>query len=431
MFSINPYTAVARYKRKRTPYIRLMWVMQLVLVLVVAFLLREPLSIYLLSNTAHRLEQLLFRTGAVLVAFTALQTYGGVVRHPERSIFGVHPVLSTSFLKTVAVEQARHSLLVVVLAIGIWSAVPQPWLPWIGTFIVLSWLGGIGAGYGVHLGSVWAARTPMLHGVLDLIRGQNPREQAAFIYAPGVALGGMGLSLILASGATRLVIDGRMSFAGWMILPLLVGAGGWWTAMRLADQYLIRAGMVLSDIDAHWGVLENGEEDNSVYLEWLAQNNPQRLRLLRNSWRLHRWITLGLWAMGCVMALMIWVESASAAMLTGAVLGSVYTLYPNRLLASEPQWLQWSLGIEDRFQWKSISEVMVLVWMGLCIPCLFVVWLLGTEGLWLSFGVPMLGTMMVSLLNGWWAVKHKSPVFQMLGVMISSMIWMTMWFWMS
>ena len=430
MLSINPYTTVARHKRTRTPYVRLVWGMQLLLVVVMASLLREPLSIYLLSNTTHRLEQLLFRTGAVLVAFTALQTYGGVVRHPERGIFGVHPVLATSFLKTVALEQGRHSVLAVVLAVGIWSAVPLAWLPWIMAFILVSWLGGIGAGYGVHLGSVWAARTPLLHGTLDLIRGQNPREQAAFIYAPGVALGGMGLSLIFASGATRLVIEGRVSFAGWIILPLLVGGIGWWCAVRLASQYLIRAGMILSDIDAHWGVLEEGDDDNSVYLEWVAQQNPQRLRMLRNAWRLHRWITLGLWTMGLLIALMLWVEDVGTAMLTCAAIGSVYTLYPSRLLASEPQWLQWSIGIEDRFQWKAVSEVTALVWMGICIPCLSMVWWLGASGIWMVFVLPMLGTILVALLNGWWAVKHKSPVFQMLGVMISAILWMTMWFWM-
>ena len=71
MGNINPYSVVAARKRKREASERSSGGQNFVLALVVSMLLREPLSVYLLSNTASRLDQLLFRTGAVLVAITA------------------------------------------------------------------------------------------------------------------------------------------------------------------------------------------------------------------------------------------------------------------------------------------------------------------------------------------------------------------------
>ena len=108
-------------------------------------------------------------------------------------------------------------------------------------------------------------------GVLDAIRGGNPREQAAFIYAPGVVLALMGVGLIFGAGATRFAIEGKMGFVAWILAPLVIGFIGWIVAMRLAEVHLIRAGMILSDIDAHWGVVEEAEDESAVYLDWLAK----------------------------------------------------------------------------------------------------------------------------------------------------------------
>ena len=166
MNNSNPYAVVAVRKRNRESSERVLWWTKFILVIVVSWLLRESLSVYVLTNTANRLDQLLFRTGAVLVAITALQTYADVVRHPERFIFGVHPIRARLFLNAVSIQQLRNSSLFVVLAIGIWSGVSIEWIGWIVAYIVSSWLGGIGAGYAVHLGSVWAAKAPVA-GILD------------------------------------------------------------------------------------------------------------------------------------------------------------------------------------------------------------------------------------------------------------------------
>ncbi len=421
----NPYATVARSKRKRQPHRGGILFVQLCLIVVVGWLLREPLAIYLVSNTSHRLEQLLFRTGAIVVAVTALQTYAGVVRHPERSIFGVHPVPSVQFLRNTGREQLGTTSLWVLIFIGVWSGVDWIWLPWIVLFILSSWIGGMGMGYGVHLGAVWASRSPSLAPTLDAIRGQNPREQAAFIYAPGVALGSMGLAVIFAAGATRLVIEGQGNYVGWILFPFALGVLGWLLAERLSKKYLIRAGMVLMDIDAHWGTLAEGDEERSVYLDWLAKGNPHRLRLLRNSWRLQRWVTIVLWVLGAVTGLMVLVDSTSLAFGTCAVVSVFFTGFPKRLWSAEPRWLQWSLGIDGVTQWKAVAEVTTLVWMGFCLPVWLSSWL--NDDAVLYCGEALLLMVPILALVAWWEGQQKGLLFQYVGGLVSIVLWGSIW----
>ena len=147
MLNGNPYSVVGALKRKRESSEQILWWTKIALVLVVAMLLREPLSIYLLSNTAHRLEQLIFRTGAILVAITALHTYTDVVRHPERFIFGVHPIRAI-ISKSVGGQQAFAFLYAVGIGNMEWCFFGMARLD---CYLYLSsWFGGLGIGYAVH-----------------------------------------------------------------------------------------------------------------------------------------------------------------------------------------------------------------------------------------------------------------------------------------
>ena len=240
----------------------------------------------------------------ILVAVTALHTYTDVVRHPERFILWCASNAGTMVFSRF-VDSRWEFPVVCFVVVGNLEWCFLGWLGWIAIYILSSWFGGLGIGYAVHLGSVWAATSPLMAGVLTLSE-ENPREQAAFIYAPGAALALMGVALIFGAGATRLAIDGRMGFVPWVIAPACLGIIGWIVALKLADRHLIRAGMILSDIDAHWGGVESVEDERAVYLDWLATDHPHRLRLLRQSWRLHRWVTIGLWLVGAIVSLLQW-----------------------------------------------------------------------------------------------------------------------------
>ena len=429
--SSNPYITVRQKKDQRQPMRVPLLLVQVVFVVVIILSIREPLSIYLLSNTSQRLEQLLLRTSALLVALMALQTYTGIVRHPERNIFGVHPILSVPFLYSVALEQVKGSLLWWLTAVGIWSAVSMSWFPWILLCLTSAWIGGIGVGYGVHLGSVWAARSPNIAPVLDMLRGQNPKEQAAFIYAPGVALGLMGLSLLFSTGATRLVIEGQHKLAPWILLPLGVGVVGWLVALRLAPTYLLRASMILVDIDAHWNSLEDGDQEDGVYLDWLATDKPHRLRLLRNSWRLHRWVTYLAWSVGGLSALFLWLEDLVSALVLCGAASIAFLFFPMLLSKSEPKWLQWSLGISDAVQRKALTEVSILIWMSVGVPVLFMLVWLGLPGFSLLFVGSFLWTaLMLGLAVRAHFVERKGTLMHRGIVLLTLMWWIGMAKWM-
>jgi hypothetical protein len=398
-------------------------VAKFVLVVVVAVLLREAVAVYLLTNTSNRLEQLLFRTGAVLVALIALDTYSGIVRHPERSIFGVHPLLAGALLKSVALEQVKKSFWYVALILGIWSGVSAEWMGWIVAYVFSAWLGALGTGYAVHLGSVWASTSPVCAGVLDSIRGQNPREQAAFIYAPGLALAILGIALIFGAGATRLVIEGQTRFMLWLAGPMFMGLIGWIAALRLAKIHLLRASMIVSDIDAHWSLLDEGDDPRSVYLDWLAKDNPHRLRLLRLSWRLHRPITIGLWVLGFVAALMHSVGEVFQVHLVSGIVSVAFLLFPSRLLQHEPQWLQWSLGISDKVQLKALIEVCSLIWLSFVLPVLAMQIL--TVGILWPWLMAVLTTIPLCYVVSWMQLHGKQKGGLFLGVILSLVVWGT------
>ena len=97
----NPYQVVLNRKNQRNEH-RLIFVgMKFLLIIVLILLLREPLRLYVQSGSQSvmRLEQLIFRTAALLVSISALQTYTDVVRHPERHIFSWNPIFLTAPMK--------------------------------------------------------------------------------------------------------------------------------------------------------------------------------------------------------------------------------------------------------------------------------------------------------------------------------------------
>ena len=193
-------------------------------------------------------------------------------------------------------------------------------------------------------------------------------------------------------------------------------------ALRLAEVHLIRAGMILSDIDAHWGVVEEGEDDGAVYLDWLAKYNPHRLRLLRQSWRLHRWVTIGLWIVGGVVGLMQWLGDAFEVVLSSGLVATTFVVFPTKLLQHEPQWLQWSLGIDRKTQWRAVTEVCGLIWLGYCIPVCMVQLLTTTVELQSLVAL----VLMVPLCSmvAWFDLSGRKKQGLATGVLCSAGVWL-------
>lgn len=186
-----------------------------------AFLDRGP------DALAPGAEAVIQRAGIALVAWLALDLYTALIRNPDRAILDLLPVdprkVAAHEIRKVAVGRLVAIPAFAILLSPLAFADPILWV--LGMVaIVGTWLLAISVGSAVHLLAVGAAEDPRWAPLLDLLRGHNPREQAAFLYAPGVALAGAGaLSLIAAKGAT-LARDGDPLGVALLLLPFPAAA---------------------------------------------------------------------------------------------------------------------------------------------------------------------------------------------------------------
>ena len=68
------------------------------------------------------------------------------------------------------------------------------------------------------------------------------------------------------------------------------------------------------------------------------------------------------------MALMQWLGDDFEVILASGFVATTFIVFPIKLLQYEPQWLQWSLGIDHRTQWRAVMEVCGLIWVSYCLP---------------------------------------------------------------
>jgi hypothetical protein len=314
------------------------------------------------------------RLGLVLCGAMALATYSALVRSPERAILDPHPVEPAALLRYLllrtAVERFGWVLGAAVFLLPLLIA--GEFLGWcLATAVAAGgWAVGLLSGFSVHLAAIWVAESPSLAWVLELIRGQNPRLQAALIYAPGAALGLGGVTVWAASLGAAGVLAGRPDLGFLLLVPLGVGAIAWSFAGGLGRAWYHRATTLLGEIDAAYQGQEDPEEAKTVYLEWAIRGLPPALRLralreLRAGWRAHRsWLT-GAWGLGAVAAVSAWSTSDVAGARAAAVASAgmvVVAAVSFRLQSESPEWLDAWLGLSAR-QVRSARGLAVLGWL--------------------------------------------------------------------
>lgn len=305
------------------------------------------------GRIASGTEGIALRLGALVAAAMALHTYTDLVRSPDRAILDAHPVQPRMLLRAIAWRTARQRLYlpiasaILMLPIGLEGS----WTAFAGACGVVfgAWLSMIGVGFTVHLGGVWAGMSPALAQVLDLLRGDNPRMQAALIYAPGVALAIVGLAVMWSAGGLAWALKGDTLGWAFLAIPPAIGAVSWALAGPLADRQYVRATALLTEVDGLSTSTESAEESRRVYLEWLAgDNRPELLRQLRQAWRAHRTWAFGGWLLGISGALAGWSgDPGVTGRLMAASGGSalLIALLPTRLALGDPLWLDRALGV--------------------------------------------------------------------------------------
>lgn len=353
----NPYLAVHARIRARQPSGLASVLLPLAAALLAAPLARPVLLGFLTHGpVAEGVEAITFRLGALIVGVMSIVTYGALVRGPDRAVLDPHPVQPRLLLDALLWETARDRawlpamtalLLLPVGLAGHWAAYGYAAILMVGAYVC-----GLGLGFAGSLGGVWAAYSPGLKGLLNLLRGANPAMQAALIYAPAVVLGVGGVAVALAAAGLRAALEGYNLGLLFLALPPLIGVGGALLARPLAEAWYVRATALLAEIDGAWAAVENSEAEAAhVYLEWTARGRMELLRALRQGWRrLRPWAT-GAWLLGLGGAFAGWTGSADAAdraLIVGAGAALLIAALPVRLADGDPEWLDRSLGVDAR-----------------------------------------------------------------------------------
>ena len=319
----------------------------------------------------------------------ALHTYSDLVRGADRPVLDPHPVQARLLLTAIGVGTARSRLYlplvcaILLLPVGL----AGHWLAWAGGCLVVvgCWVGMLGVGFAIHLGGVWAGLSPAFADILDAIRGDSPRTQAALIYAPGLALALVGLAAGLAAAGLGAALEGMTMGWLYLALPPLLGLIGGLAARPLADLCYVRATALLTEIDGMFSGLQDAEQGTEVYLEWLARRDPELLRALRQGWRRLRIWPMGAWFLGALGALAGWQASPDAPVKVLLIAGAAVLLLgalPCRLAEGDPQWLDQALSLS---RWRVARARMLAAFsyaQGAILPPAFTLWVRhGSEAL--------------------------------------------------
>jgi len=309
------------------------------------------------SALAVGVTGLALRLGLVCCAAMAIFSYGALVRGEDRPVLDPHPVdpgkLLPYLLLRAGSERWSWPLAVSLLA---WPLVyyGQPVaFAMIVAVCFGGWLVGLTLGFPTYLAAIWAAESPSLAMVFELIRGTNPRLQAALIYAPGAVLAVGGLGVYAAASGAGLVVAGQPAGAALLAVPLVLSALAWLPTPALARAYHFRTTTLLAEVDGMYAGMEDPEEAQRVYLDWAVKFAPadtrsELLKELRHGWRgLRSWVT-GAWGAGLVGAVAGWSSDPAAPERAALVAGAGMVLVGAvavRLSATDPLWLDRSLPV--------------------------------------------------------------------------------------
>lgn len=262
---------------------------------------------------AQGLAAVWLRAGLFAMVAVALTVHATVLRGPARPVLALHPVdpVAVVWAELAEAARARRDVLValgVLLAPIGWHGGAGLWA--LGMVVVLgAWCGALTLSAVVFLGAIEVAESPRWSPWLDVVRGVNPRAQAAVIWAlaPSTLLG--GALTAWAAGAAVAVWQGSAGSAVWMLLPFVVALASVPAIPRLAARAWYAASVVLADIRARYDAVEQPEEAHRVYLDWVAGWLPTpvarwMLLDLRHAWRAHRSWVSGTWlvAVGALAA---------------------------------------------------------------------------------------------------------------------------------
>ncbi len=267
---------------------------------------------------ADGLHAVSLRAGFVMVGWLALDLYTAIVRGPDRAVLAILPVDAAHVVRAEVVRVAVERWWLpggaaIVLAPMAIEGNPSLWALAMAV-IAAAWAMGLCASAMVHLLAIEVAESERWALVLDMLRGSNPRPQAAFIYAPGAVLGLAGILVALAASGARALYGGQTLGLLWLVLPWVAALVAWQPVGALSRRAWFQGSAVLAEIDARYAMLEDPREGLRVYLDWAVRFLPASVGLyalkdLRHGWRARRTLIMGAWAVGLLAFGAGWTES--------------------------------------------------------------------------------------------------------------------------
>jgi hypothetical protein len=259
------------------------------------------------STWGDSITQIVFRVQMVVVGWVALDVYGAVVRGRDRDVLALYPIDASRVVRAELLEVAVARWWLVPGAAAVLSPIAFAGAPtaWLAATVALgaAFVGALLISAPVLLLAVLLAESESAAPFLDLVRGHNPRAQAAFLYAPGAVLLGVGVLLVPSAGAVPAAAEGQA--LGWLALglPVMPGVASLLALPDLARRTWLRASTVVSEIDARYAALADAEEARRVYLDWAVRWLPPAvgtwaLADLRHGWRARRTLVTGAWLLG-------------------------------------------------------------------------------------------------------------------------------------
>ncbi len=322
------------------------------------------------------LVSLVTRMANIVAAIVILNTYSDLVRGSDRPVLDVHPVRATQLVHAIALRTFITRAYLPAVAAVLLSPLALRGHPeaYIGSLalVLAAWLAGLGVGFMVHLGGIWAASSEALSAVLDAIRGDNPRMQAALIYSPGAALLLVGVGVELGAIGLELGLSGWRPGWLWLAIPAAMGAAAFVLVGPLAERYYVRASLVLAEVDGAWGQAEQAEQAEKVYLEGLSRGDGEVLRALRLGWRTLRIYATGGWILGLLVAVAGW--SAPERLIFWGGLAVVWACSVASLMpAHDPPQLDRALGVRAGRVMAARVRVAMAYGAGALVPVMAVV----------------------------------------------------------
>ncbi len=257
-----------------------------------------------------RVVEVVFRANLVALSIVVMDLYEQVVRGRDRAVLQSLPVDPAKVARLSAVKTlvGLHRWIAggaaLLAPIALWGE-PALWAAAVASAWASAFM-AVPLGIAGHLLAIRAAESERLAPLLELIRGTNPRAQAALLYGPGaVLLVGGALLRASAESVPALAAGG---LAGVVVFaPLAVGAAAWLAVPGLARSAWFRGSIVVSEVDARYASLEDPEEARRVYLDWAVRFLPAPARVyaladLRHGWRARRTLVALQWV-GAALAL--------------------------------------------------------------------------------------------------------------------------------